>query len=353
MTIALDIGADCLRSLRVQDGRLVGRSSRSVYAVLSDSPAQRELLRQGRIPFASCEENLILLGDAATELSQVFHVPTRPLLPEGRLPQDDAFARQVLGALIDRLLPAVERAGQICCLTLPAADRDTSSRAGDLVAFVTQVLRLRGYQPMILGSAMGVVLAELGSVGFTGVGMVFGASHSEAVVVHHGIEMARCEVALGGSWIDEQLAQSREYFLWDSAGRQYLDVPRAAALRTAVSLNVVSPNHAEVRGYFHELARSLMAELAQTLRGNSAATMIPQPLKVVASGAAARINGFDVLLQQVLRETELPVEIGSIRVAVDSNYNVARGCLIGAQLENDARSREADGPPAQPLTSAA
>ena len=103
MSVSLDVGSDRLRSLHCRDGRLVGRSCRAVYAALADTDVHRQALTQMRIPFAVCDEDLVLIGDTAYEYAGLFRAPLAPVLPAGKLPLADAPARQILATHEDAL----------------------------------------------------------------------------------------------------------------------------------------------------------------------------------------------------------------------------------------------------------
>ncbi len=96
MTIALDLGASQFRTLRRIEGRLVARTIDALYPVLADTPAHRRLLDHAGIPFSFSEGNIVLLGEAAAETASLFRVPSRRLLPEGRVPICDPLGRQLV-----------------------------------------------------------------------------------------------------------------------------------------------------------------------------------------------------------------------------------------------------------------
>jgi len=61
MSIALDIGVSRIRSLRRGAEGLVLRRVRPVYTVLPDSPSYRDMLVRMPVPYALCDDALLML----------------------------------------------------------------------------------------------------------------------------------------------------------------------------------------------------------------------------------------------------------------------------------------------------
>lgn len=327
MTIALDIGVHRLRSLRCDGGKLVGRGCRTLHAVLPDSPARRQLLDQSAVPYAACEGNLVLLGDAAAEFAALFQTQPLPLLPGGKLPSDDPPARQILASLVELLIPRAQHAGEICCLLLPgkAGDRERD--------FFTRLVHLQGYTPRRLDAGLAVVLAELAPKAFTGIGISLGASSCEATLAHRGREVARCTVPHGGNQIDEQLARADR----SAASRQSLDPHEVGRWKKTCAESIVEPateRGADLRDLYRQLVAELVATMVTTFAPLLAAQAVAPPLHVAVCGGTARAVGFSTLLQQALRAVEWPIPLGQVRIAADSDYTLARGGLIHAELES-------------------
>lgn len=344
MTIAFDIGAHRIRSLRREGNRLLARSCRSLYAVLPDDELQQRLLQQIGVPFAACDGGLILMSDVAVEYARLFRSVPVPLLPGGRVPLDDPPARQVLASLVETVLPRPARPGELCILTAPG--RDGSQPAATRPAsrdpeidFLTRLLRLRGYAPAVISAGMGVVLAELVDRGFTGIGISFGAAYSEAVLAHRGVEIARCAVPHAGNWIDDRLARITEEYAWDAAGNRYLDCTAIARWKESWTGSIVEPaSHREslLAQLYEGLIAHVLRKAAEEFSARRDVVKALGPLAVVVCGGTARVRGFGELFERVLRAADFPLGIESVRVAVDSDYTIARGCLIQAELEDES-----------------
>jgi hypothetical protein len=344
MSIALDVGAYRFRSLRVAENRLVTRGCRAVYSVVPASDGQKRLLRQVRIAYGACDDGFVLMGDASEQLAHLFQIRTRDLMPGGRIPQDDPLARQVISVLIESLLPEPRQEHEICSLVLPVISNPTGGVAdqGEEWELLAQLVRLRGYQPVAYGSAMGLMLATLVEQSFTGIGMVFGASHCDVSIAHRGTEVCHCSIPRGSTWIDEQMAQEANDFGYQSNGERYLDTPAQQRLREQFAGSLVLPRDPyakQLSSLYGNLVAEALKATANMIEATPRAQTIPQPVTVVCGGGAARTHGFAELLAHALEATPLPLATDQICVATESDATVARGALISAELESQTRSK--------------
>lgn len=344
MSIGLDLGASAFRSLRRGTDRLIGRSCRSGYAVLLDSPAQRGLLERASIPYARCDENLVLLGDAAAEFSRTFQAPCLDLLPQGCIPREDPIARQISAILVEALLPVPETIGEICCFTAPGRVRGQQPEGTDPSEFFTRVMRLRGYVPRRLNAGMALVLAELVPESFTGIGLTLGAAGCDVSLAHCGVEVGHCTISRGGRWIDTQLAEAAGEFCWDVFGNKRLDLDQAARKKEHAAGGDAQASTAD-RLRLGDLYRDLVAEIAATMTREFGRALrlhdVRQPLSLICAGGAAELPGFCELLQRQLEIAQFPIKLREIRhCRQESPFTIARGCLVYAELESQSAPAE-------------
>lgn len=343
MSVGLDIGASQIRCLRRRDAQLVGRSAKAQFTALPDAPDYRALLAAGQIPFAVCDEALTIVGDNAAEYSNLFNVRPQSLMPHGRLPTNDPVARQSLAALVDALLGEPDQPGEMCGVTLPGGESFQSLATSSELEFFSRLIRLRGFFPQVLSAGMAAVLAELSRQCFTGLGLSFGATTSELVVAHRGIELLMCSIPKGGDWLDEQLAQEFGDMLRDDAGEPILDLAKSETRRRSPE-RLLSPANDDtdrfLAGLHRDLIYSLIRSATFALASHPRAIEIPQPLPVIVVGGVSRIAGFEDLLWKSFELARFPLVIREIRFSTRHDFTVARGCLINAQLESEIRQQQ-------------
>jgi hypothetical protein len=340
VTIAFDPGVFALRSLRRRGRELVARRCRSIAVTVADNDARRRWLKRSNLPHLLAEEFLVLPGDAAIEAESLFGAVPRDLLPGGELPKSDPVTRQVIALLVDGLLPWSSHPQEVCCFAQPGCEKRAlhdDPTFDEKMQFFSRIIRLRGYHPLPLNPATALVLSEMGSAGYTGVGLALGASGCDIAVVHRGNQIACGRLPRGGRWIDEQLARRQRPLAQNSAEDDVLDIEACRQQKDAVSL--LTPNNDVDRlvvELYERWITDLVELLCETLASQSQIALLPQPLPIVCSGGPAKIPGFTDSLERVLMRQQFPVALAGLRLAVDPEYSVARGCLIHATLEQSA-----------------
>lgn len=374
MSIALDFGTHRLKCLRRRFEHLVGRNCRTALSVVPNTEASRRILENVNVTYAVCDDNLVVLGDSAIDVSRLIQIPSVSPLPDGHVPKNDPPARQVVLALLNAVLPVPETQGELCCMTVPGgnrqlrrldggirneskqeSDKDTDpdaakskspSRArtkfsasddSDDLEFLSHLVRLRGYEPMVINAGMASILANNSDSYFSGLGIDFGASTSDASLAVMSEEIGHCNIRKGGNWIDESLALEFNEFAWDSRGNKYLDTDSIGRWKEELETSILEPTdqrHARLAELYEQLITDVLEQVATEISRVPRMNEVQQPARLVVCGGAARIKGFDRMLGQVLASMDFPIRIGDVRVAAESDYDVSRGLLINGELEN-------------------
>jgi hypothetical protein len=210
MIAAVDVSSQSLRSLRRENGSLLARRCRPAYGVIARRPEVIDLLREEGLPFAVCDDALILLGDAAVAAAETFHGACREIVSGGQLPESNPIARQALGTLVEALLPPAST-GDVCCLIRSGMRPNQRSQDIDPLnagQFIEQLLRLRGWTTVAMSRAFAAVLpASLATNGLHA-GLDLNAHRCELSVVESGRERLRLSTATTSSLPLEILAKS-------------------------------------------------------------------------------------------------------------------------------------------------
>jgi len=351
MTAALELGSSSLQSLRREEDVLKSRTSRCVYAVLPDSPAHQRLLEQCGLQFTTCEDGILLLGDAAFEHAELFKSPCLPLMVGGRIPKCNPLVRQLISSLVEAILPIASNRNDICALTLPGgAAIDSSSESRADLEFYIRLVKLQGYEPKLVPASQALVLAELVENAFTGIGIVFGASGCEAILAHRGNPICHAASDHGGEWIDRELAKKLYAPSIDAADdsaaaetaqnfapESLLSITlQREQLKSAATISGDDfTKHVEslLQETIFELCDAFSGELTRSRRARE----LPVPLPIVCGGGLIETPGFGSILAGVLQEVNLPIEIQRPRLVTRSDRSIVRGLLISAELEATSR----------------
>lgn len=298
MSVGLDLGTTEFRSIRDSGGDLMARRCRASYLVVKDTPGHRRLLEHAQARHGTCGDDLIVFGDDAIECGEMLDLPAIPLLRDGRLPSGDPVARQILALMVEAVLPAAGHNGSVCCLTVPGGYGLEGDHQSLDVRYLQQLATLRGYTPKLISSGQAIVLAELSSASFSGLGISLGAVNCEVSVIHCGRELACCTIA------------GRLVELADESQQECLRVLTA-----------------------------ILTEARESLVSEGSIRLMHQPTSIACTGGITQSEGFAGLFQQAWNQAGWPIRVAQTRIATNARFAVARGGLIKAILEGQPASK--------------
>ena len=346
MICAIDFGSCWIRSVFRKPetpDRLAMYSEKSEYALLTNSQDLRRTLDDQQIPYADCEGALVVVGNSAAKAQWLSRVPCTPLLIDGIVPTDDAPARQMLSVLTDAMLPPLSGRRNLCAITVPGL-RDGSEPAVKNEEFLCRLVRMRGYQPVVVDHAEAALLATCSDASFTGISIVMGAETTTICVARFGMPVATETVAFGSNWIDTEVARHFRIQTWDDEGTCYLDLESVRQWKHAGNVhlrNALGDRERMMARLYTVALDRISATVAQMLTSTPVRNALQrQRLSVMLSGGAVMIEGFASLLTERFIEHEIAERILSVRVSSDPATAVIRGALIFAELESRALSVE-------------
>ena len=323
--VGLDIGTMNIVSARRTVKGIDNRRIRDAFLDL-DMSAKR-MLRLSGVDFFERSGELLIVGDKALEIANVFGKEARRPLSQGLLAAGEIDALEVLGLMIKQVLGTPSIPNEICYYSVPAApvdapDRDIIYHQGVLGRIVTEC----GFKAIPSNEAMAVIFNETSKDGFSGVGLSFGSGMSNVALAVNTIEGMSFSVARGGDWIDAGAAKA-------TGSTQ----ARMCAIKEG-GLDLTKPVGREQEAlavYYKSLIEyTLDAITAQftRVRGQFA---VPRPIPIVIAGGTSLAGGFTDFFSEVLetRRKRLPFEVSEVRHAKDPLGSIAQGLLIQAMQE--------------------
>ncbi len=330
--VCLDFGTTEFRCLRRQGGCLTGRKIPAVYISLPIDDTDLGLLKQMRIPTIRCDDSLVVVGSAALDLSRQLRVPSIPLLIDGLVPTNDPLGRQLISTILDSILPNTGGEAPCSLISRSAVDFEQST---DLQLFA-QLIRLKGYVPVLVTSASALASAELGNDRFTGIVLDWGASGASCGVYRLGESLVECNLVNGGSLIDDRIATLKSRYHWDREGHRYLDTKSIEIWKMSAGIRIDQPRSDDEKllaEIYREQMLTILFRFKTAFNSSSAPWMFSSSAKLVCAGGSTRIGGFLPFLAELIREVELPFELSEIRICAPDQFRTARGAMIQMELE--------------------
>lgn len=347
MICAIDFGSCRIRSVfrnPQTPERLTMFSERSEYALLTNTEQHRLTLKALAVPYAECDQALVVFGNQAASAQWLSRVPRTALLAGGLIPSDDAPARQMLGLLTESMLPVSSSAHNLCVMTVPGL-RDGSDQAKKNEAFLHRLVQMRGYQPLAVNSAEAALLATCSDAAFTGISLVMGAETTTICIARLGMLIASETIAIGGNWIDTELAKNFRVQMFDETGTAYLDIESIRQWKIESRVNLMNPlgNREQMLLRLYTIVVDRVSRTVTQLL-NSPHVRHPlgkQRLSVMIAGGAVMVDGIVNLLTEQFIQHDIADRILSVRVASDPETAVVRGALMIGELESRALKSEA------------
>jgi hypothetical protein len=334
MTAALDLGSSEFRSLRREEERLIARRLPAVYTTIDDQPAHRRLLDQTQIGYSVTAGSLVVIGDAAVEVSSLLSRPLIPLLHEGLLAEQDPVGRQVCAWLIELLLPAAGTENSRCYLTLPRGETMIRGIENSTAQYLEHIVQLRGYQTTLQNPAAALAVAELEDQEFTGACLTVGAESITFAVTHFSQPILQTRCQKGAREVLERYGHSRKKYIWDQSGNTYLDQAGIHAWLSHPDLSLATPR-SDDETWLAEAFEELLLSAWFSIKRKFLSTddrLLQDRLPLVISGGPTRLPGFVDLVVESLKLSGLPLRVSDVRTATFDPYSVARGLLIQATL---------------------
>ena len=142
------------------------------------------------------------------DFANVFKREVRRPLRAGVISTREPEALKMIKMILKNVLGDPLQPGEICKFSVPAAPVDADYN----VIYHENVLRSFvesfGFKAEPINEARALCYAEMSDVGFTGLGVSFGAGMVNASLVFHGSPAVEFSVSRSGDWIDENAAMA-------------------------------------------------------------------------------------------------------------------------------------------------
>lgn len=326
--VGLDIGTMNLVAARKDADGVVTTRMRDVFLDIPVSTSARKMLKLSDMSYVEREDAIIVLGDAAMELANVFGKTPRRPLSAGLISPDEMDSLEVLQMLISKVLGKPRVADEVCYFSVPAEpidqDRDVIYHRGVFENIVASC----GFKPIPANEAMGIIFSETSKDGFSGLAMSFGSGMVNVALSISTIEGLSFSVARGGDWIDTGAAKS-------TGSTQ----ARICAIKEK-GVNLTDPKGRDQQAivfYYEAMITYVLDQIEERFNAIRGKFDLPRAIPLIVSGGTSKAEGFMEFFTAVFEKKRgrFPIEISEIRHASDPLNSVAYGLLVQAMQEYD------------------
>jgi hypothetical protein len=322
MSKGLDIGTMNLVVATQQDSTTVTKRLRDAFLDLPKS--SKKLLKLSGADFVETEEEILILGDNALEMANMFGKTVRRPLSKGLVSPSEINAMDVLAYMIKSLLGSPTE-NEVCYYSIPAKPIDNPSK--DTIyhkRLFERIISDLGYKAIPSNEAMAIIFSECSNDKFSGLSLSFGSGMTNIALANLSIECMSFSVERGGDWIDHGASLA--------TGATQASI----CLTKENGVDLLNPkNRIEeaISFYYKELIEYSITAIVAEFQKKSLQMVISKPIPIVVSGGTSLAGNFLNFFEKVVRSKKLPFEISEIRQAKDPYNSVALGLLIQAMQE--------------------
>jgi len=171
--VGLDIGTMNIVSARTVGGGIDTKRMRDAFLSLPKSKTR--MLKMSDTSYVERDDDVLILGDAAMELANVFGGDPRRPLAGGLISSRESDALGVLKLLVESVLGEPVTENEVCYFSVPAAPLDQPDK--DIIyhqGVFERIVEECGYDPYPANEAMAIIFAECAAEGFSGLAFSFG-----------------------------------------------------------------------------------------------------------------------------------------------------------------------------------
>jgi hypothetical protein len=274
--------------------------------------------------------DFVVVGQDAIERAIERNASTFRPMVRGVLSPKERRARSILRFILGHVLGKPVGEEEKIIYSVPSQPIDRKQSEYD-VAFHQDALRndldAMGFKGTAIPEAEAVCYSELGSDGYTGIGMSWGAGMVNCCLMSAGEGILHWATTRSGDWIDQRAA------LASDAPETVVQVEKENGGFSVGTEVDGDPILSAIAIYYQRLidytAKAMVSQLVKTDRP------FKDPVPVVLAGGTARAEGFCKAFAAALKEhagEDLPFEIKEVRLAKDPLRAISRGCLLAAEL---------------------
>ena len=323
----LDVGtANLVGSSQDVEGNVFIKIQRNAFIDIDPDDYTRNMLTKLGVQYVVLDSNrMVVLGDPAFELANIFNRNTRRPMQHGLISPDENDAMPIEKLLLENILGAPTQQGEICYFSVPADPIDADMNVVYHKGVFQSLLRKLGYngKPLLEGHA--VVFSDLAEDDFTGIGISCGGGMFNVCVAYKSIPALSFSTTRGGDWIDRNVA--------NVLGIKH---SRATAIKER-GVDITNPNGREeeaIEIYYRNLISYTLENIKSRFTSSDGMPNFPDPISIVFAGGTSLIGGFVDVVREEFENINFPIDVKDIRLADDPLYSVSKGCLVAALSES-------------------
>jgi len=336
--VGLDVGTMNLVSAREtgdpKSPKTVTKNVRDAFLDL-DPDAKRALKMSG-VSYIVHKGRLIVLGDSALTMANLFKREARRPLSKGVISAGELDAQEILSRLAYHVLADPVIDGEFCYYSVPANPVDEQGQNTFYHQEVfRKILSNLGYSPKPMNEAQAIIFSQCADYTFSGIAVSFGAGMCNICLSYRATTVFSFSIAKGGDWVDTNAGHA--------VGKTASQM--CALKEKGIDLSPTTDDRESeaIMFYLRALIGYCLRGVADEFNKRRGDVDLPDAIPIVVSGGTSKAHGFLDLFKeefQSLRQQGFPIKVSDIRAATDPLTAVAEGLLVLARDEHSEEKEE-------------
>ncbi|MEE9556217.1 MAG: hypothetical protein V3V76_03065, partial [Candidatus Adiutricales bacterium] len=327
--VGLDIGTSHIIAAENRVNHIHTVKQLNAFFTMPRSKFARIVLDQQDIMYFENDDLFYIIGFSADNFANMFSMSTRRPIKNGLLSPNEKEGLTIVQAVVETLIQKPKKFGEKICVVVPGVPIDGAGPGA--VVYHESVLKMflsqMGYSPLSINEGMAIVLSELATEDYTGIGISMGGGMCNVCLSYLSFPVITFSMQSAGDYIDEMVGAVIAEPATKIKGikEEELDLSRDPKDNIHTALHI----------FYDDLVYKLLNNLQRALTSTDNIPKIAKSIPIVLSGGTALPKGLKNRFNKVLDKIDLPVEISDVRLAEDPINTTAKGALIMAMTEAD------------------
>lgn len=324
----LDIGTMNIVSSKKTSRGIDYKRMRDCFVDLE--PKAKKMLKLRAIDFVEREDEILVLGDPAMKIANVFGTEVRRPLSSGLVSPSEVDSLEVLGIMVKKVLGEPQEEGEACYFSIPADPIDEPDK--DVIYHknvFSKIVRECGYTPYPSNEAMAVIFSETLSSNFSGIALSFGAGMVNVAMAVDAMSVMEFSICRSGDWIDNGAAKSLG-----------INPAKICSIKETSGFNLNSPEGREqeaISFFYCEMIHYVIDHIASEFKRVRNKINLDEAIPIVVAGGTSKAGGFMEFFSKEFdkKRKRFPIKISEVRQAKNPLNCIAEGMLVQALQEYD------------------
>jgi actin-like ATPase involved in cell morphogenesis len=320
--IGVDIGTSKIVFAQKKNGEIKYDSNRNAFISVEYSSFTEKILNQNQIRYHLFDNSLVVYGDGAEVFADMLNTEARRPMRKGLLNADETHSIDIIKKIIDDLVDSAKSSQAKLIFSVPDAPKDSPTDIIYHEALLKRHLEKKGFTTNSINEGLAVVFSELEDENFTGLGISAGGGMCNVCLAYLSVPLVSFCINKGGDYLDDAAASVTG--MVNTRVRSFKE--------NGFNLGTPPRNKVEdaLQVYHDDLITTLVRTLKTSIQSASSTLNVDRPIPIVLSGGTAKVNGFKDRFEKIMKEENIPLEFGKIRIAKDPLTATAKGALIAA-----------------------